>query len=103
MTAPSRLAEIREQIKKADHAYYVLDQPILSDAEYDRLMKELQGIEAGHPELVTPDSPTQRVSGTPSEKFTKVSHREPMLSLGNITSDEELDDFDARIRRILEL
>ncbi len=101
--AAARAAELREKIRAADRAYYVLDQPILSDAEYDRLMKELQALEAEHPALVTPDSPTQRVSGAPSERFERVVHREPMLSLGNVTTDEELDEFDARIRRLLGL
>jgi DNA ligase (NAD+) len=95
--------DLRARIRAADHAYYVLDQPILSDAEYDRLMRELLALEAGHPELVTSDSPTQRVSGTPSGKFEKVAHREPMLSLGNVTTDEELHELDARVRRLLGL
>jgi DNA ligase (NAD+) len=101
--ATTRVAELRERRPAADHAYYVLDQPILSDAEYDRLMRELQALEAEHPSLVTPDSPTQRVSGAPSERFAKVVHREPMLSLGNVTTDEELDEFEARVRRHLGL
>jgi DNA ligase (NAD+) len=99
----TRAAELRERIHAADHAYYVLDQPVLSDAEYDRLMRELQALEAEHPEVVTADSPTRRVSGAPSERFERVVHREPMLSLGNVTTDEELDEFDARIRRLLGL
>ncbi len=102
-TARQRARELREQIRAADHAYYVLDQPVLSDAEYDRLMRELQELEAAHPELVAADSPTQRVSGAPSEKFEKVEHREPMLSLGNIQGDEELGEFDERVHRLLGL
>src|SRR5512142_1670453 len=101
--AARQAAELRERIRAADHAYYVLDQPILSDAEYDRLMRELQALEADHPDLATPDSPTRRVSGAPSERFDRVVHREPMLSLGNVTTDEELDEFDARVRRLLGL
>ncbi len=101
--ARERVKELRDCIRAADHAYYVLDQPVMSDAEYDRLMAELQALEAAHPELVTPDSPTQRVSGAPSEKFVRVTHREPMLSLGNIQTDEELDEFDARVHRLLGL
>ncbi|HYD41461.1 MAG TPA: NAD-dependent DNA ligase LigA, partial [Anaeromyxobacter sp.] len=93
----------RDQLRAADHAYYVLDQPILSDAEYDRLMRELVELEAAHPELVTSDSPTQRVSGEPSERFERVVHREPMLSLGNVTTDEELRELDERVRRLLGL
>src|SRR5512140_80735 len=104
MTDPAaRVEALRARIREADHAYYVLDQPVLSDAEYDRLMRELQALEAEHPSLVSADSPTQRVSGTPSERFERVVHREPMLSLGNITTDEELDEFDARVRRLLGL
>jgi DNA ligase (NAD+) len=100
-TPEVRVRELRERIRAADHAYYVLDQPVLADAEYDRLMRELTVLEAGHPDLRSPDSPTQRVGGTPSEQFQKVAHREPMLSLGNVTSDEELDEFDARVRKLL--
>src|SRR5512140_997250 len=104
MTDPAaRAGALRARIREADHAYYVLDQPVLSDAEYDRLMRELQALEAEHPSLVRPDSPTQRVSGAPSERFERVVHREPMLSLGNVTTDEELDEFHARIRRLLAL
>jgi DNA ligase (NAD+) len=98
-----RAADLRARILAADHAYYDLDAPILSDAEYDRLMRELQALEADHPALATPDSPTQRVGGTASEKFAKVAHREPMLSLANAYSDDELDEFDARVRKLLAL
>jgi DNA ligase (NAD+) len=94
---------LRERIREADHAYYVLDRPVLSDPEYDGLMRELLELEAAHPELAAPDSPTQRVSGEPSERFEKVRHREPMLSLGNVQGDAELDEFDARVRRLLGL
>ncbi|HSN14364.1 MAG TPA: NAD-dependent DNA ligase LigA, partial [Anaeromyxobacteraceae bacterium] len=102
-TPARRAADLRARILAADHAYYVLDAPLLSDAEYDRLMRELQALEAEHPALVTPDSPTQRVGGAPGEKFEKVAHREPMLSLANAYSDEELDEFDARVRKLLSL
>lgn len=104
MTEPSaaeRAEALRGQLRAADHAYYVLDQPILSDPEYDRLMRELAALEAEHPELARPDSPTQRVGGAPSERFGRVVHREPMLSLGNVQTDEELDDLDARVHRLL--
>jgi DNA ligase (NAD+) len=101
--AAARVVELRDRIRAADHAYYVRDQPLLSDPEYDRLMRELAELEAVHPELQRDDSPTRRVSGAPSEKFARVVHREPMLSLGNIQSDEELDEFDARVRRLLGL
>ena len=101
--AAERARELRESIRAADHAYYVLDQPVLSDAEYDRLMRELAELEAAHPALASDDSPTRRVSGAPSEKFARVVHREPMLSLGNVQTDAELDEFDARVRRLLGL
>jgi DNA ligase (NAD+) len=97
------VAELRQKLRAADHAYYVLDQPVLSDAEYDRLMRELAALEEAHPALAAPDSPTRRVSGAPSERFARVVHREPMLSLGNVQTDEELDEFDARVRRLLGL
>ncbi|HEX7488875.1 MAG TPA: NAD-dependent DNA ligase LigA, partial [Anaeromyxobacteraceae bacterium] len=99
----ARARELRARIAAADHAYYVLDRPILSDAEYDRLMRELGELEAAHPELVTPDSPTARVGGAPSERFARVVHREPMLSLGNVQTDEELEELDARVHRLLGL
>jgi DNA ligase (NAD+) len=102
-SAAERARDLRDRIRAADHAYYVLDRPILSDPEYDRLMRELAELEAAHPELATDDSPTRRVSGAPSERFAKVIHREPMLSLGNIQTDAELDEFDARVRRLLGL
>jgi DNA ligase (NAD+) len=101
--AAERAAELRTRIRAADHAYYVLDAPILADAEYDRLMRELAALEAEHPALATPDSPTQRVGGAPGEKFAKVAHREPMLSLANAYGDEELDELDARVRKLLGL
>jgi DNA ligase (NAD+) len=101
--AAKRIDELRARIREADRAYYVLDNPLLSDAEYDRLMRELIELEETHPALATEDSPTRRVSGQPGEKFAKVEHREPMLSLGNVTSDEELDEFDARVHRLLDL
>jgi DNA ligase (NAD+) len=99
--AAARAAALSERIRAADHAYYVLDRPLLSDAEYDRLVRELQALEEAHPELATPDSPTQRVGGAPSEKFRRVVHREPMLSLGNVQTDEELDELEARVHRLL--
>jgi len=99
----ARVAALRTQLRAAERAYYVLDQPILSDAEYDRLLAELSELEAAHPELLTPDSPTQRVGGAPSEKFARVVHREPMLSLGNVQTDAELDEVDARVHRLLDL
>jgi DNA ligase (NAD+) len=101
--ARDRIDELRRRIRAADHAYYVLDRPELADAEYDALLRELAALEEAHPALRTADSPTQRVSGTPSERFGRVIHREPMLSLANTTSDAELDELDARVRRLLGL
>src|SRR5205814_9223339 len=81
--------------------YYVLDQPEISDAEYDSLMRELQAIEAEHPELASPDSPTHRVGGKPREGFVKVNHSSPMLSLDNALNETELRDFDRRVGELL--
>ncbi|AKU91405.1 NAD-dependent DNA ligase LigA [Vulgatibacter incomptus] len=97
-----RIDALRAEIREHDHRYYVLDAPIVSDAEYDSLFRELQALEAAHPELVTPDSPTQRVGGAPAEGFEKITHRVPMLSLANAFEEEELDDFDLRLRRLLQ-
>ncbi len=103
MTAPSaarRIEELRKQLRHHEHLYYVLDAPEISDAEYDALMNELKRLEAAHPELVTPDSPTQRVGGKPAEGFAKVRHSRPMLSLDNAYSREELADWDRRVREL---
>jgi DNA ligase (NAD+) len=96
MTA-RRIQALREAIEHHNYRYYVLDDPEVSDAEYDRLFRELQQLEQAHPELVTPDSPTQRVGGAPLAEFASVHHATPMLSLNNCFSDEELADFDRRI------
>ena len=101
--AAERIDELRARIREADRAYYLLDSPVLSDAEYDRLMRELLALEEAHPALATTDSPTRRVSGEAAEGFAKVAHREPMLSLANVVGDEELDEFDARVHRLLDL
>ena len=100
--ASERADELRRLIEHHNYSYYVLDDPEVPDAEYDRLMRELEGIESGHPELVTPDSPTQRVSGTPQDGFETVRHRVPMLSLGNAFSEEEVADFQRRVEHGLE-
>jgi DNA ligase (NAD+) len=102
-TAPARHAELVEQIERANRRYYVEDAPELSDAEYDALLRELVELEAAHPELVTPDSPTQRVGFAPAATFSEVRHGVPMLSLGNAFSHDELRAFDARVRRGLGL
>jgi DNA ligase (NAD+) len=100
MTA-RRIQALREAIEHHNYRYYVLDDPEISDAEYDRLFRELQQLEQEHPELVTPDSPTQRVGGAPRAEFASLRHATPMLSLNNCFSDEELADFDRRIRDTL--
>ncbi len=97
----ARAAELRAQLQQHDYRYYVLDDPAIPDGEYDRLMLELRTLESAHPELVTPDSPTQRVSGTPSAAFGQVVHQVPMLSLDNAFTDEELAAFDRRIHERL--
>jgi len=99
--AAARAAELRAQIAQHDYRYYVLDDPQVPDAEYDRLMQELRALEQAHPELVTPDSPTQRVAGTPSGAFGEVLHQVPMLSLDNAFSEEEVTAFDRRIHERL--
>ncbi|MFC9972178.1 NAD-dependent DNA ligase LigA [Spirillospora sp. NPDC127200] len=95
--AARRHAELAERINEANYRYYVLDQPTLSDADYDRLMREIQALEAGHPELVTPDSPTQRVGAPMVTDFATVEHLERMLSLDNARSAEELLAWDQRV------
>ena len=100
-----RLRALRAEIARHDHAYYVLDAPTVPDAEYDRLFRELQQLEAAHPELITPDSPTQRVAGAPSSAFAEVRHTVPMLSIRTETdtTDAGALAFDARVRRELAL
>ncbi len=93
-----RAAQLREELDQHDYRYYVLDEPSVPDAEYDRLIKELREIEAAHPELVTPDSPTQRVAGMAAAQFGEVQHTVPMLSLENGFSEEDLRDFDRKVR-----
>lgn len=100
-----RMKRLRDQIRAHDHAYYVLDAPTVPDAEYDRLFRELQSLEAEHPELVTPDSPTQRVGGAPAPELTAVAHAVPMLSIRTETdiSANGARAFDARVRKALGL
>ncbi len=97
----TRVRELREQIDYHNYRYYVLDQPVISDAEFDRLFRELQDLEAAYPELVTPDSPTQRIGAAPLEKFETVPHRQPMLSLENAFTEAEAREFDQRLKRFL--
>jgi DNA ligase (NAD+) len=93
-----KVKDLRDQIAEHDYHYYVLDTPQISDAEYDRLFRELQSLEQQYPEFITPDSPTQRIGGTPSTLFSSIEHRLPMLSLENAFSEEELQAFDKRVR-----
>ncbi|MEK4221721.1 NAD-dependent DNA ligase LigA [Bacillus sp. FSL W8-0116] len=100
-TAEKRVRELHERLNQYSYEYYVLDQPTVPDAEYDRLMQELIEIENAFPELRTPDSPTQRVGGQPLEAFQKVRHDIPMLSLANAFGEGDLRDFDRRVRESL--
>lgn len=95
--------QLREQLNDWSYRYYVLDDPAVPDAEYDRLFRQLQALEQQHPELITPDSPTQRVGERPSDGFAEVRHEVPMLSLGNAFDETELADFDRRIRERLDI
>jgi len=95
-----RAVELSAELRRHEHLYYVLDAPEITDAAYDALMNELKQLEAAHPELVTSDSPTQRVGGKPAEGFRKVAHSRPMLSLDNVYSAEELAAWDARCREL---
>src|SRR5512139_343809 len=96
-----RLSELRAQVNFHNYRYHVLDDPVISDAEYDRLLNELKRIESEHPELITPDSPTQRVGGQVSERFAKVPHPAPILSLANAFSGDEVRDWYTRISRLI--
>ncbi|MDH4211423.1 MAG: NAD-dependent DNA ligase LigA [candidate division WOR-3 bacterium] len=100
--AKKRIERLRRELDYHDYRYYVLNQPEISDIEYDRLYKELEELERAHPEYVTPDSPTQRVGGEPLREFKTVEHRIKMLSLDNTYSEQEVRDFDKRIRKIVE-
>ena len=96
-----RVNTLRERIRAAEHAYYALDNPIMSDAEFDDLVRELQALEAEHPEFIAPDSPTQRVSGEAATGFAKVRHAQPMLSLANVRTPDELRAWQQRAQRQL--
>jgi DNA ligase (NAD+) len=98
----TRARDLHSQLHEHNHRYYVLDDPLISDAEYDGLLRELQGIEEKYPALATPDSPTQRVGAPPLKAFGEVRHEVRMLSLDNAFSDDELTDFDRRVRELLE-
>ena len=97
-SSAAKIDQLREELRHHEYQYHVLDAPEISDAEYDTKMRELRSLEADHPELVTPDSPTQRVGGKPKEGFAKVDHSRPMLSLDNVNSEQELADWERRVR-----
>ena len=99
----SEILKLREQLNQHSYRYYVLDDPEITDAEYDRLFRKLQALEEKNPELITPDSPTQRIGAAPVEEFETVTHTIPMVSLDNAFDDVELRDFDQRLRKLLEL
>src|SRR5258708_205928 len=95
------IEDLRDTLRRHEHLYYVLDKPDISDAEYDGMMRRLQQLETQHPELIVPDSPTQRVGGKPREGFVKVAHSSPMLSLDNALNETEMREFDRRVRDLL--
>lgn len=97
------IRRLRTEIDEHNYRYFVLDEPAIPDAEYDRLLRELQDLEARHPELADPDSPTRRVGARPAEGFATVDHAVPMLSLGNAFSDEDVEAFDRRVRELLDV
>src|SRR5262245_15157319 len=96
-----RVEELRREIDRHNRLYYVEAKPEISDHEFDRLLEELRKLEADHPELVTPDSPTQRVGGQPVEGFATVTHRQPMLSIDNTYNADDLREWDKRVRKQL--
>jgi DNA ligase (NAD+) len=98
--AQRKVEALREKIRHHEYLYYVLDQPEISDADFDLLMRQLKQLEAEHPDLVTPDSPTQRVGGRPREGFVKVPHSSPLLSLDNAYNEQELRDWEQRVREL---
>src|SRR4051812_48718196 len=93
---------LRQEIRQHEYRYYVLDQPVISDFDFDQMMRELQQLESEHPELVTPDSPTQRVGGEPAKEFPTYTFSRPMLSLENAYSEEELQDWARRVVQLAE-
>ncbi len=101
MNVSGRIAQLRAEIERHNHCYYVLDEPSIPDVEYDKLFRELQSLEAQHPEFTSLDSPTRRVGGTPLKAFAEVVHSTPMLSLNNAFSEDEVRAFDARIREAI--
>jgi DNA ligase (NAD+) len=98
----ARMAELRQKLEYHNYLYHVQDAPEISDAEYDRMFRELLELERAHPELASPDSPTQRIGGEPLGRFEKVPHHAPMLSLANAFSEAELLAFNKRISNLLD-
>ncbi|MFM7578920.1 MAG: DNA ligase LigA-related protein, partial [Microcystaceae cyanobacterium] len=96
-----RLSQLRQQLQAASYAYYVLDAPIMEDSVYDQLYRELQSLEAQYPELITPDSPTQRVGERPASQFTSITHNIPLYSLENAFNVQELQQWQSRWQRII--
>ena len=101
--AARRMAVLREELNRHSHRYYVLDQPTIPDAEYDKLFRELQELESQFPDLATIDSPTRRVGAAPAKQFAEAQHRVPMLSLNHAFDDADIQNFDNRIRDALEV
>ena len=100
--AKKRIDKLRKDINYHNYRYYALDDPVISDYEYDRLMRELENLETQFPYLKTPTSPTQRVGAPPLEKYQEIQHTLPMLSLANAFEENEVREFDARVKRFLE-
>src|SRR5512132_720404 len=100
--AKQRIVALRREVRHHDHLYYSKDRPEISDAEYDRLFRELVELETAYPDLITSDSPTQRVGAAPIDELAKVPHEKPMLSLDSITDREDVHAFDTRMKRELE-
>ncbi len=96
-----QIEKLRDETRKHDFQYYVLNEPLISDYEYDRRYRQLADLESRYPQLVTPDSPTQRVGGEPTKEFPTVTHSSPMLSLSNTYSEGEMREFNRRVRTIL--
>src|SRR5262245_11669843 len=97
---PDRVDELRKAIREHEHRYYILDQPVISDFEFDQLMRELKQLEEENPDWITPDSPTQRVGGEPAKEFPSYRFSVPMLSLENAYSEEELSDWSRRVTEL---
>src|SRR5215475_1574768 len=101
MQPSARIAELKREINRHNRLYYIEAKPEISDREFDKLLAELQKLESEHPDLITPDSPTQRVGGAPISGFRTVRHRRPMLSIDNTYNSDELREFDNRIKKIV--